>query len=267
MVCEVEQMKANILGHQLRFEVSGQSGVPLVLIHGFGLDRTIWKEMIQTYFEDQFIVLPDTLGHGESEAPQGGYPMTSLAADLAGLLDFVAIPKAIVCGHSMGGYIALAFADQFPDRLAGLGLITTRADADTAEKKAGRYAMIETIKEKGASVQAKALAPRLSYDEEVVRYSMHLLEMANPQGLIGSLQGMAERADRGELLRRIEVPSLVVAGEQDQIVPIEEAKAMADALKGSTFVIIPGGGHMPMMENPKMLSEGLKNLTKRVETQ
>lgn len=260
-------MKASILGHQLGFEVSGHSGVPLVLIHGFGLDRTIWSAMIQAHFGDQYIVLPDTLGHGESESPQGAYPMLSLAADLAGLFDFLEIEKAIVCGHSMGGYIALAFADQFKDRLAGIGLITTRADADSQEKRAGRYAMIEAIKEKGTIAQAEALAPRLSFDEDVIQHSMRLLEKANPQGLIGSLQGMAERSDRGDMLRKIEVPSLVVAGECDQIVPVEEAKVMADVLKDCTFVIIPGCGHMPMMEKPQMLSEGIKKLIKRVEAQ
>ena len=250
-------MKAKINGIQMGYKEFGEEGQPIVLIHGFGLNRTIWKEMVENYFSNHRVMLPDVRGHGESEAPKGAYPMTLLAEDILRLLDFLKIEKAAICGHSMGGYITLAFADRYPERLSGVGLITTRADADSAEKRLDRYQMVDEVKENGAVVLAESLAPKLTKDEAVLDEAYEILSNTAPLGIIGVLKGMAERLDRRELLSRIRVPTLVIAGDQDQIIEVEDARQMAMAVPNSRFHLISGAGHMPMMEKPKDVAEGL----------
>jgi len=256
-------MKAEIKGIQLGYDVFGQDGIPMVLIHGFGLDRSIWKPMVSGHFGDQRVILPDLRGHGESEAPEGPYSMCTLAEDIAGLLDHLKIDKAIVCGHSLGGYVALAFAEVYPDRLAGLGLITTRAIADTDEGRAGRYSLVEKVAQGGSVVLAESLTPRLTKDEAILKQSFAIIEHTPPNGIIGAAIGMAERPDRTNLLSEITVPALVVAGEEDQIIELQECIHMADLLPMGELLVIPNAGHMPMLEAPQVLGKGLLSLVER----
>mgnify|MGYP001056376602 CR=1 FL=1 len=258
-------MKAKINEINFGYEIHGREGMPLVLIHGFGLNRKIWLPMVTKYLKDQQVILPDLRGHGESDAPDGPYPMSLLAEDLVNLLEFLEIEKAILCGHSMGGYIILDYADQYPRRMSGIGLITTRAEADTEAGRTGRYEMMGAVKKKGAEPLADSLGPRLTKDKELVREMRIMLSETAPKGIIGSLEGMASRPDRRELLPDIKVPALVVAGAEDQIIDLESAKQMADALPNGAFLSIPDAGHLPMLETPEALAEGLQALTRRVE--
>ncbi len=255
-------MIANINGINIGYDQLGQGDVPLVWIHGFGLDRTIWHEMAGRCLTDYRVVLPDVRGHGESDAPEGAYPMALLAEDLAGLLDHLGIEQAVVCGHSMGGYIALAFAARFPERLAGIGLITTRAEADSPEKRAGRYDLVEAVRARGSVALAETLAPRLSRDPKWVKTAQDLIAATPPQGIIGAALGMAERPDRIDLLNSLDVPALVVAGEEDQIISVEEARGMAARLPQGRFAVIKDAGHLPMLESPESLGRAWVNFMK-----
>lgn len=256
-------MKVNINGIQMAYEVRGQQTPPVVLLHGFGLDRSIWRELVVEHLGDQQVILPDLRGHGESDAPSGVYDMPLLAHDVAGLLGHLGVAQVILCGHSMGGYVTLAFAEQFSEKLAGLGLITTNAQADSVEKRAGRYTLIEDVRTRGSIAVAENLAPRLSRDPEVIRKAYDLIGQSDPAGLIGSLRGMAEREDKTGLLGQIDLPALVIAGEDDQITNFEESKGMADNLPGGEFSGLPGVGHMPMLEDPEALGVALRGLIER----
>ena len=173
--------------------------------------------------------------------------------------------KAILCGHSMGGYILLDYADQYPRRMSGIGLITTRAEADTEAGRTDRYKMMEAVKKKGAEPLAESLGPRLTKDKELVQEIRNMLSETSAKGIIGSLEGMASRPDRREYLPEITVPALVVAGGEDQIIDLESAKQMADALPNGVFLSIPDAGHLPMLETPEALGVGLLALARRVE--
>jgi pimeloyl-ACP methyl ester carboxylesterase len=258
-------MKININGIEMAYEILGQTGYPLVLIHGFGLNRTIWLEMASKYLRNFRVILPDMRGHGESEVPQAAYPMPSMAQDLAHLLDFLGMNKAVICGHSMGGYVTLAFAAKYPERLAGMGLITTRSNADSEEKRQGRYQMVEEVYKRGSIAAAESLAPRLTDDEKIIRVAHDMIAETSPDGIVGALMGMAERSDRTGLLATIEVPALVVAGEKDQIINLDKAEEMADALPNGKFLALSDAGHMPMMETPEALGEGLNGLIRQVK--
>jgi 3-oxoadipate enol-lactonase len=257
-------MKININGLQMAYDIRGRTGPPLVLLHGFGMDRSIWEGMVISQLGEHRVILPDLRGHGESDAPEEIYSMSLLAEDLAYLLDDLEVERAIVCGHSMGGYVALAFAEHYPQRIAGLGLITTNALADPEDKRAGRFAMIDQVKDRGAVAVAESLAPRLSRNPIEVQKAQHLISTVDPQGLIGALMGMAERSDRTALLPQVNVPALVVAGIEDQITDFTSAKTMADALPQGYFLGIPGVGHLPMSEAPAELGKGLRFLVARV---
>lgn len=258
-------MKAEINGIQMGFEIIGGMGLPIVLIHGFGLNRSIWKAMAENYLSEHTVILPDLRGHGESQAPTGAYSMDVLAEDLSALLDFLNYEKAVICGHSMGGYVTLAFAEKFPKRLSGLGLITTHAAADSEAKQKDRYQMVEAVRENGAVVLAESLAPKLTKDDSIRRQSHQILAGTDPAGIIGAIMGMAERPARMDLLPEIEVPTLVVAGNEDQIIEVEIARQMADSLPQGRFLLIEDSGHMPMIEAPKALGEGLSWLLSKVK--
>ena len=258
-------MKANINGIQFGYEVFGQGGAPIVLIHGFGLNRKIWIPMAAEHLSSHKVILPDLRGHGESDVFEGTSLMSTLAEDLVNLLEYMGVKKAIVCGHSMGGYVTLAFARHYPQRLSGMGLITTRAEADTEEGRAGRYEMVEKVQKQGAAPLADSLAPRLTKDESLVREMRAMLAEASPAGIISALKGMAARPDRSNMLPEIAVPALVVAGVQDQIIDLGDAKEMADALPDGSFLPIPEVGHLPMLESPEALGKGLLTLIRRVE--
>jgi pimeloyl-ACP methyl ester carboxylesterase len=253
-------MKININGVQLAYDFWGKVAPAIVFLHGFGLDRSIWHELVQKHLDNQQVLLLDVRGHGESDVPEGPYLMSLLAEDVAKFLEALGIKRAIVCGHSMGGYIALAFAAHYPEMLAGLGLITTNAQADSDEKRNGRYALIEEVHERGAIAVAETLAPRLSHDRNVINLSHRLILNTDPEGLIGALGGMAERPDRRALLPKIIVPTLVVAGEDDQITSLRDAKMMAEALPEGRMLSLPGVGHMPMAEATAELGQSLLSL-------
>jgi len=257
-------MKYRINGTTLACDQLGESGPPLVLIHGFGLNRSIWSEMASAYLPAARVILPDVRGHGESDAPAGVYSMDLLAADLAGLLDQLDVEKTVVCGHSMGGYISLAFAARYPNRLAGLGLIASRADADSPEKRAGRYRLAEDVLERGAGVLADSLAPRLSRDPAVVKLAREQIMQTKPRGIIGAALGMAERPDRTAFLTGLDLPTLIAAGEEDQIVPFADAQKMAEGLRQGTFRGLPAAGHMPMVEQPEALGRVLSAFVQQV---
>jgi pimeloyl-ACP methyl ester carboxylesterase len=221
--------------------------------------------MVRQNMGEQLVILPDLRGHGESEAPDGTYSMSLMARDISELLDQLGFKQAVVCGHSMGGYVSLAFAEQYPEKLIGLGLITSRSEADTDQKKANRLALAAEVREQGTIVMAKSLAPRLSRDSQLVEEAYQILMGTAPQGVIGASLGMAIRPDRTAVLKQMIRPVLVVAGEQDQIIPIEEARDMGRHLQYGKFLSLPGTGHLPMMETPEMLSHGLVDLIQSVK--
>jgi len=258
-------MKKKLNGFDMAFEVLGQTGQAIVLIHGSGLNRTIWRTVASKFPGNHQVILPDLRGHGESDAPLGDYLMSILAEDIASLLEYLGISKAMICGHSMGGYVALSFAELFPEQITGLGLITTRANADSDEKRNSRYKVVEQVKMHGSSALAKSLAPRISNQDDSIQAAFDMIASTAPQGIIGATIGMAKRHDYWDLLPEIKVPALVVAGEDDQIINMADAKQMAEELPNGHFLSIPGAGHMPMVEKPDILGEGLVSLINRVE--
>jgi len=235
-------------------------GMPLMLVHGFPLDSSSWNE-ITPFLEDKFdIILPDLRGFGQSTTIKSPYTMSDMADDLAGLLDHLGIEKTAMAGHSMGGYVALAFAKKYPQRVSGLGLISSQAANDPPDRKEGRYKTAAEVAEKGVGVVVDAMTPKLSANADVQAFVRAVMERQKPSAMIGALKAMAERENLLPLLSSFIFPLLVIHGDHDVLIPIDRSKEIKAAVPSAQFVELKGAGHMPMMEFPLETSDALKML-------
>ncbi|MDX1643589.1 MAG: alpha/beta hydrolase [Thermoanaerobaculia bacterium] len=237
-------------------------GRAVVLIHGFPLSRGMWAPQVDALKGSHRVIAPDLRGFGESPprrvATSRVVSMENHADDIARLLDDLGVSSAIVAGHSMGGYVALAFARRHAERLDGLVLVATRAVADSAEAAAGRRATAERIRaegREGVAALVEGMVPKLvapgTDDPDRLEAVRVFMASATPEGVIGALLGMAERPDSSDLLAEIEAPALVVTGADDTLIPVSESEAMALAIPDAELAVIPGAGHMVSFEHPE----------------
>lgn len=241
----------------LSYDRRGQ-GAPLILIHGFPLDHSIWDDVTPLLTPTFELILPDLRGFGESVSPAPAWTMTDLAADIASLLDHLGIESTFLAGHSMGGYVALAFAAAYPQRVRGLALVASQTAADPPERKAGRYAQAQQIAENGIGETVAGMTPKLSADPRVQKFVHDLMKKQKPVGYIGSLKAMAERADTLAVLEEASFPVLIVHGGADGLIPLQ--KEIQAKVPRARVVELPGFGHMPMMESPQQVADALKSL-------
>ncbi len=233
------------------------SGRPLVLVHGYPHNRSLWAGQSQALADAARVLAVDLRGHGESDAPDGPYSMDLFADDCALLLDILGIHQPVVFGGlSMGGYVTLAFWRRYPTRVAGLILAATRAGADSAEARAARDASMATARRDGPGAIVdgmlnKSLAPdtpgRLPH---VLAQARSIMSDATETAILGDLAGLRDRPDSTATLSTITVPTLVVHGAQDQLIPPAEAERTAAAIAKSQLAIIAGAGHLPNLEQP-----------------
>jgi pimeloyl-ACP methyl ester carboxylesterase len=191
--------KVTVNGISLAYERRG-TGAPLLLVHGFPLDHTEWEPLLPHLEDDFDIILPDLRGFGQSDAPDGAYTVEQMAADLAALLDELKIQRTYIVGHSMGGYVALAFIRSYPERVLGLGMVGSQAAADSPENKAKRYATVSEVAVNGVSAVA-GMSEKLSANPTHVGFFREMILRQRPSGVIGALKAMAERPDSNELFR------------------------------------------------------------------
>jgi pimeloyl-ACP methyl ester carboxylesterase len=235
-------------------------GKLLMLIHGFPFDHTIWNETAPLLQNDFDLILPDLRGFGQSTTLATQYTMSDMADDLAGLLDHLKIEKVLLAGHSMGGYVALAFARKYPQRVSGLALISSQAAADSPERKAGRYQTVDDVSQKGVGVVADAMTQKLSPDLRVQAFVRVLIEQQTPPAVMGALKAMAEREDLLSYLSSVEFPVALIHGNADILISIERAQEIKAVLPSAQLVELQGAGHMPMMEFPHETADGLRLL-------
>lgn len=236
------------------------TGKPLVLIHGFPLDSSIWREMTLLLGGAFDVISPDLRGFGGSATLLSPYSMADMADDLAGLLDGLKIEKSALAGHSMGGYVSLAFAKKYPDRVAGLGLISSQIFADAAERRKGRYQEARDIEKYGTGTIVNGMAPKLSSNMRVQEIVRDVMARQDPAGLIGALKAMAEREDFTGYLASMDLPLILVHGDADVLIPVEKAREIKSLLPSAELIELRGAGHMPMMEQPEETAQALRLL-------
>jgi pimeloyl-ACP methyl ester carboxylesterase len=251
--------KVNVNGIRLAYVRKG-TGIPLLLIHGYPLDHTIWDKVLPLLEKDFDLILPDVRGFGESTTIKAQYSMNDIASDFVALLDHLGIQKAALAGHSMGGYVALAFARLHPERVTGLALVASQALADTPDGKKGRYKTAADVAEKGAELVAEAMPPKLSADAHVQGFVRELIRKQNKYGIIGALKAMAEREDSLALFPSFNFPVVLIHGSADILLPIERAYEVKKIISRAHLVELPDVGHMPMLEVPERTADALKLL-------
>ena len=249
----------DINGIHLAYDRRG-SGTPMVLLHGYPLDHHLWDGIVPLLEEEFDLILPDLRGFGESTTVDSFYAMEDFASDIAGLLDNLGIPKAVIVGHSMGGYISLAFARVYPERVSGLGLVASQAAADPPERRDGRYKSAAEVADKGIASVVETMTPKFTTDPRLQQYARESMERQPPAAYIGALKAMAERVDSTMLLTSLTYPVVIVHGDADALVPIDRAREAKALLENAYFVEINGAGHMPMMEAPDKTAEALRHL-------
>lgn len=251
--------KVDVNGIQLAYDRRGK-GTPLVLVHGYPLDHHLW-DGIAPLLEDTFdLILPDLRGFGSSTTVDSFYAMEDFASDIAGLLDQLNIQETAIAGHSMGGYVALAFARLFPERVHGLGLVASQVLADSTERKEARYKSAAEVADKGIGSVVEAMAPKFTPDTRLQAFAREIMERQPPAAYIGALKAMAERVDSTPLLSSFRFPVVLIHGDSDELIPIERARDVKAALPAAHLVEISGAGHMPMMEAKEKTAQALKHL-------
>ena len=252
-------LKTNLNGNSIAYERSG-NGKPLVLLHGYPLDHTIWDGLVPLLDNKADVIRPDLRGFGESAQSTADYRLTDLAADVAALLDQLKIEQAVIVGHSMGGYVALAFAHAYSRRVLGLGLVSSQAPADPPERKAARYQEAEHVLSSGVGDVAVGMSAKLTSNAGLQAKLKELIMYQSPQGLAGALRAMAERPDSTSFLADFNFPVAIVHGQTDALIPVERAREVRAAVKKGYLVEVEGVGHMPMIEATVSTAEALKNL-------
>jgi pimeloyl-ACP methyl ester carboxylesterase len=236
-------------GKKLAYRVQGK-GQPLVLLHGLCEDSTIWDDFIKGLSEFQ-IIRPDLSGFGESEI----LPIHSvdlMAESVKAILDELHISKCIMVGHSLGGYVSMSFARQYPSLLTGIGLFHSHPFEDTAEKKAERQKAISFIKQNGHIVYVKQLIPKLfaelfaTSNEFLINGLIFKASKYPPETIIGAQEAMLNRTDHSTVLTEAKIPVLLIIGKQDKVVPYDISLKMMPLPTIAEIHILPKVAHMGM---------------------
>ncbi len=255
-------MQATVNGVTVNYADEGK-GPPVVFVHGFPLSRATWQKQIETLRSSHRVIAPDLRGLGENDAASGTTTMEQFADDIHALLQQLKTGPVVLVGHSMGGYIALAFARKFPDMLRGLVLVATKAGADTPEAAAGRRATADKVKAGGANVVVDAMAPKMlaasNQDQKMADQVRGFMAPSKPDSVIAALLGMAERPDSTSMLANIAVPTLVITGADDTVIPPAESEKLAAAIPGAQLKKISSAGHIVAFEQPAEFNRELKD--------
>jgi YbgC/YbaW family acyl-CoA thioester hydrolase len=257
-----DAQRFTVNGVSLAVEVRGE-GPAVLFVHGYPLDRTIWREQIEA-LEGYRRIAPDLRGMGQSDAPDLGYAMSTYAADLAALLDALAVDDVVLCGLSMGGYVSFEFLRRWRHRVRGLVLMDTRAEADGMEARRARDAAAAAARESGAGAIAEAMLPKLlgpgttERAPAIVERVRRMVAATPVAGIVGALAAMRDRHDSTDLLPTLDgLPVLVVVGEEDVLTPPDAARRMTGAIPQARLVLVPGAGHLPPVERPSETTAAL----------
>ncbi|KIZ15471.1 alpha/beta fold hydrolase [Streptomyces natalensis] len=262
-------------------DTNSDTGKTLVLIHGHPFNRTMWNPQIAYARQVGWrVIAPDLRGYGDSTdtpppAP-GKTRLETFAQDIIGLLDTLGVGRFVLGGLSMGGQIVMECHRQFPDRIRALLLADTFAAADTDEGRALRRTTAERLLREGMAGYAQEVLPKMitpanvHAQPAVARHVLDMMRGTSPEGAAAALRGRAERRDYTGLLRQIEVPTLVVVGEEDAFTPVSDARVIAEHVPGATLKVVAQAGHLPNLERPAefnaALGEFLGSLPSPAET-
>lgn len=247
----------------LSYDDLGEGKIPMIFLHGFPFDKSMWQGQLEFLKTDYRVIACDIRGFGKSTDEVTSLRIDLYSEDLIAFMNSLHIEKAIICGLSMGGFIALNAIQKFPDRFAALILCDTQCIADTAEVKAKRYKIIEDIAANGVTdfnegfIKSVFHADSFSNKKELVE-SLRKVVFANSPHIISiGLTALAERTETCSALSSITVPTLIICGREDAVTPLAQSESMHAAIKGSVLKVIDDAGHVSNLEQPQLFNKYL----------
>jgi pimeloyl-ACP methyl ester carboxylesterase len=245
------------------YEVLG-SGPPVVLLHPFPANHNLWKPAAQALTTRYRVILPDLRGHGESGVGDGPATMEKHAADIARVLDHEEVRRAAFVGVSIGGYALFEFWRKYRARVDALVLCNTKAQADTPEARAVRLQAATFVLERGTELFFGSMIPKLmgkttrDSRPDLVEGALRMMRTMSPEDVAMVQRGMAERQDSVETLKTINVPTMLVTGDEDILTGVGEAELMRQNISGSEIKLIAKAGHYSPWEQPEEVGKLLR---------
>jgi 3-oxoadipate enol-lactonase len=247
-------------------------GAPVVLLHPFPADHELWRPAVQSLVSHYRVILPDLRGHGESGVGEGPATMAKHAVDLARVLDEEDVGRAPLVGVSIGGYVLFEFWRRFRGRAAALGLCNTRAQADTVQGRGGRLQSAADVMEHGVEPFFESMVPKLIGETtrrtrpDLVESALHMMRKMSPEDVAMVQRGMAERPDSMSTLKTINVPTLILTGDEDTLTGAAEAELMRQNISGSQKKVIAKAGHYSPWEQPEEVGKILRQFLDSVSS-
>jgi 3-oxoadipate enol-lactonase len=236
----------------------------IIFIHGFPLNKAMWNKQVGELKKNYRVIAYDIRGHGNSDAGDDDFSIELFVVDLLSLMDALKIDKAILCGLSMGGYIALNAIENYPERFNAIILCDTNCTDDVPEAKENRMKAIESVKVKGieqyAEESLKKLFAPISFSNHIEEIAVvkEMIMKTPKQSLFKTLHALAERKETCTKLHEIMVPVLIMVGKEDEITPPDKALSMQEKIEGSIIHILDHAGHLSNMENSREFNKQLK---------
>lgn len=265
-------MKIDKNGYDLTIEVNdftlsyddlGEGRVPIIFLHGFPFDKSMWKGQIEFLKTTYRLIACDIRGFGKSTDEKSPLNMSLFADDLIEFMDKLEIDKAIICGLSMGGFITLNAAKRFPDRFEALVLCDTQCIADTPEVKEKRLNTIAKIEAEGVSDFNEGFLKSVFHkdslaDKKELVSALRSVVFANSQQIITQgLLALATRSETCSTLDKISIPTLIICGREDAVTPLEQSEYLKEHILGATLKVIDNAGHVSILEQPNEFNEHL----------
>jgi len=266
-------MQAKLNGAEIFYtDVGDKSATPIVLIHGFPFNSDMWRPQIDILKSTFRVITYDVRGHGRSEVGDGQYTLEMFVDDLIALLDYLLLEKVVLCGLSMGGYIALRTVERNPERCRALILCDTTSNADSDEAKLRRAASIKATKKNGVKLYAEEFPKALLSTQTFLKRSdlvdtvRSMIQTNSAIGICGALLAMAARTETTLSLPEISVPTLILVGQEDKTTPPELSEKMHQLVPNSEVRIVSNAAHLSNLENPEEFNTHLLDfLTRHVK--
>lgn len=260
----IREAELNVGDRRIHYYEAG-AGWPVVLLHAFPLSAAMWRPQLERVPDGFRVIAPDLAGFGGSSRLASAPSMEGYAADVVHLLDALEIERATIGGLSMGGYITFALYRKAPERFLGVVLANTRPQGDTPEGREGRVKMRQLVGDRGVGAVAEQMLPKL-LGETSRRERRHLeaqvrtlIEANTAEGVAAAIESMMQRADSTPLLPTIGRPALIIAGDEDTLIPTSDAETMNTSIPRSHLVVLERAGHLSNLEMPEEFSAALAN--------
>lgn len=264
-------MFATIHGAPIHYiEQGNPSGMPVLFLHGFPFSSKMWQQQLELAGKEYRALAYDIRGHGQSYVGEAQFTIEHHVDDLIGLLDHLAIQKAVIVGLSMGGYITLRALERHPGRFMAAVLCDTKSEADTDDGKLKRFEAMTAVRKHGSEVFAEGFvknvfaAGTFSSNPQAVELIKNIIKRTPAMSIAGTLLALASRTDTTSSLNRIAIPTLILVGENDVTTPPAQSEKMHKLIPGSEMHIIPEAAHMSNLENPVEFNKRLMAFLKRV---